>query len=46
MKYDRGQVRVIFLRTELFPYLFLLDALSARKAGGRNCSFNSLDHYT
>ena len=26
MWYDRGQVRVIFLRTELFPYLFPSDA--------------------
>ena len=30
----QGQVRVIFLRTELFPYLFPSDAPAARKCGG------------
>lgn len=34
LQYDRGQVRVIFLRTELFPYLFPSDAPAARKCGG------------
>ena len=33
-KYDRGQVHVMFLRTELFPYLFPSDAPAARKCGG------------
>ena len=35
LKYDRGQVHVMFLRTELFPYSFPSDAPATRKCGGR-----------